>query len=251
LPISRYANLINIPKGEKMFKRSLLALISTIFLSQTSLAQVFQTYDLIVSNPAGVVAAMNTYVASPVGKQSTATVYLNQYIANGDSQATHQILVVYPSPQEMDANLARNAIAPGWAKFMSEMSQVSQIESEGVGQILAVGGDLSSPLLTNPNRTSIYYQLSVTDPAVYASAWSDFIEANADRGRVSYLSSITAFGNHPATHVVTTLFKSPGEAITNSPQSYSGWDTFLQRTGNIRTVVGIAMTQGITVWRPE
>ena len=88
----------------------------------------------------------------------------------------------------MDANLARNAVASGWTEFMSEMSQVSQIESEGIGQILAVGGDLSSPLLSNPNRSSIYYQLSATDPAAYASAWSDFTEANADRGIVSHLS---------------------------------------------------------------
>ena len=234
-----------------MIKRSLFALFTTLLLSQTSSAQVFQTYDLVVSNPAGVVAAMNKFVESPVGQQSTAAVYLNQYIANGAYQATHQILVVYPSPQEMDANLARNAAAPEWAEFMSEMNQVSQIESEGVGQILAVGGDLSSPLLTDPNRSSIYYQLSVSDPAAYASAWSDFTEANADRGIVSYLSSITAFGSHPATHVVANQFISPGEAVANPPQSYSGWDAFIQRTGGIRTVEGIAMTQGIVAWLPE
>jgi len=234
-----------------MIKRSLFALFTTLILSQTSSAQVFQTYDLVVSNPAGVVAAMNKFVESPVGQQSTAAVYLNQYIANGAYQATHQILVVYPSPQEMDANLARNAAAPEWAEFMSEMNQVSQIESEGVGQILAVGGDLSSPLLTDPNRSSIYYQLSVSDPAAYASAWSDFTEANADRGIVSYLSSITAFGSHPATHVVANQFTSPGEAVANPPQSYSGWDAFIQRTGGIRTVEGIAMTQGIVAWLPE
>ena len=234
-----------------MIKRSLFALFTTLLLSQTSSAQVFQTYDLVVSNPAGVVAAMNKFVESPVGQQSTASVYLNQYIANGAYQATHQILVVYPTPQEMDANLARNAAAPEWVEFMSEMNQVSQIESEGVGQILAVGGDLSSPLLTDPNRSSIYYQLSVSDPAAYASAWSDFTEANADRGIVSYLSSITAFGSHPATHVVANQFTSPGEAVANPPQSYSGWDAFIQRTGGIRTVEGIAMTQGIVAWLPE
>jgi hypothetical protein len=43
----------------------------------------------------------------------------------------------------------------------------------------------------------------------------------------------------------------PGEAVANSPQSYSGWDAFLQSTGNIRTVEGIAMTQGLVAWLPE
>ena len=58
--------------------------------------QPFQTFDMIVSDPAGVVAALNKYQESPTGQQSTATVILSQYVANGESLATHQILVVYP-----------------------------------------------------------------------------------------------------------------------------------------------------------
>ena len=54
-----------------------------------------------------------------------------------------------------------------------------------------------------------------------------------------------------ATHVVANQFTSPGEAVANPPQSYSGWDAFIQRTGGIRTVEGIAMTQGIVAWLPE
>ena len=89
-------------------KKLLFTLMLTVS-SQQLLAQPFQTFDMIVTDPAGVVAAMNKLQASPTGQQSTARVFLNQYIANGESLATHQILVVYPSSEEMDANLLRNA----------------------------------------------------------------------------------------------------------------------------------------------
>ena len=108
---------------------------------------------------------------------------LNQYLANGESLATHQILVVYPSTEEMDANIARNALSPDWAEFLEEMQEAATVEAEGLGQILAIGGDLESSVTTALGRTNVYYQMTVSDPA-YASAWSDFTSANADTGVV-------------------------------------------------------------------
>ena len=123
-----------------MFKK--LFLLSTLVLcfSQTASAQYFQTFDFNVSNPLGVVAAMKqVHGAARPGQQSEATVYLNQYVANGYDTATHQILVVYPTADSMDADLARNAAAPEWMTFLTEIQQAAQLESEGMGQILAVG----------------------------------------------------------------------------------------------------------------
>jgi hypothetical protein len=227
---------------------------SLVFLlaSQQVLAQQpFQTFDMIVTDPAGVVAAMNKLQASPTGQQSTARVILNQYLANGESLATHQILVVYPSTEEMDANIARNALSPDWAEFLTEMQEVATVEAEGVGQILAVGGDINNSVATAIGRTNMYYQMSVTDPAAYASAWSDFTSANADTGVISYLSGVVAFGSNPSTHVVTNVYSSPGEAVANMPQNYAGWDAFSQRVSNIRTIEGRGLSTVIAEWLPE
>ena len=231
-------------------KKLLLTLMLTLS-SQQLLAQQFQTFDMIVTDPAGVVAAMNKFQASPTGQQSTASVYLNQYIANGESLATHQILVVYPSSEEMDANILRNATSPDWAVFLSEMQEVATVEAEGVGQILAMGGDVDSPVATAPGRTNMYFQMSVSDPAAYASAWSDFTSANAGAGVVSYLSSVAAFGSNPSTHVVNNVYSSIGEAVSNMPQTYEGWDAFSQRVRNIRTIEGRAITTLVTSWLPD
>jgi hypothetical protein len=227
---------------------------SLVFLlaSQQVLAQQpFQTFDMIVTDPAGVVAAMNKLQASPTGQQSTARVILNQYLANGESLATHQILVVYPSTEEMDANIARNALSPDWAEFLTEMQEVATVEAEGVGQILAVGGDINNSVATAIGRTNMYYQMSVTDPAAYASAWSDFTSANADTGVISYLSGVVAFGSNPSTHVVTNVYSSPGEAVANMPQNYAGWGAFSQRVSNIRTIEGRGLSTVIAEWLPE
>ena len=66
------------------------------------------------------------------------------------------------------------------------MQEVATVEAEGVGQILAVGGDINNSVATAVGRTNMYYQMSVSDPAAYASAWSDFTNANADTGVISY-----------------------------------------------------------------
>ena len=232
--------------------RNLLATFIFLLASQQVLAQQpFQTFDMIVTDPAGVVAAMNKLQASPTGQQSTARVILNQYLANGESLATHQILVVYPSTEEMDANIARNALSPDWAEFLTEMQEVATVEAEGIGQILAVGGDINNSVATAIGRTNMYYQMSVSDPAAYASAWSDFTSANADTGVISYLSGVVAFGSNPSTHVVTNVYSSPGEAVANMPQNYAGWDAFSQRVSSIRTIEGRGLSTVIAEWLPE
>ena len=231
--------------------KKLLFTLMLAVSSQQLLAQPFQTFDMIVTDPAGVIAAMNKLQASPTGQQGTASVYLYQYIANGESLATHQILVVYPSSEEMDANILRNATSPDWAEFLADMQEVATVESEGVGQILAMGGDVDSPLVTAPGRTNMYFQMSVSDPAAYASAWSDFTSANAGTGVVSYLSSVAAFGSNPTTHVVSNVYSSVGEAVSNLPQNYEGWEAFSQRVKNIRTIEGRAINTLVTSWLPE
>ena len=231
--------------------KKLLSAFIIVLVSKQLFAQPFQTYDMIVTDPAGVVAAMNKLQASPTGQQSTARIFLNQYIANGESLATHQILVVYPSSEEMDANILRNATSPDWAEFLADMQEVATVEAEGVGQILAMGGDVDSPVATAPGRTNVYFQMSVSDPAAYASAWSDFTSANAGAGVVSYLSSVAAFGSNPSTHVVNNVYSSIGEAVSNMPQNYEGWDAFSQRVRNIRTVEARAITTLVASWLPE
>ena len=228
-------------------------LLITLGLAFTPLIyaqQPFLAYDMIVSDPAGVVAALNKYQESPTGQQSTATVILSQYVANGESLATHQILVVYPSNQEMDLNLMRNATSADWAQLLNKMQDSASVEAEGIGQILAMAGNPNDPVATAMGRTNVAYQLSVDDPAIYASAWSDLVNDNRQEGNVSYLSSVFAYGANPGTHVAINVYSSLGEALSNPPQTMKGFDVFLKRVSGIRTVEGRVVTTVVGEWRP-
>ena len=57
------------------------------------------------------------------------------------------------------------------ATFLEEMQGKQQLLRLKVwGQILAIGGDLESSVTTALGRTNVYYQMTVSDPAAYASA---------------------------------------------------------------------------------
>ena len=66
------------------------------------------------------------------------------------------------------------------------MQEAATVEAEGVGQILARVEIIKAQL---PQRRSDEHVLSdvSSDPAAYASAWSDFTNANADTGVISII----------------------------------------------------------------
>jgi len=138
-----------------------------------------------------------------------------------------------------------------WATFLSEMQENATVEAEGMGMLLATGGDADSSVATALGRTTVYYQMSVSDPAEYASTWSEFISAKADTGVISYLSSVLAFGSNPSTHVVSDVYSFPGEALANDATSHEGWASFSERVSDIRTVEGRAITTVIAERTPE
>ena len=149
-------------------------LVSFMF-SQLSFGQaMFQGYDLAVTNPAGILAAMDKFMASPTGQAFTGNVRLYQYIANGESEATHNIVTVHNSAQELDQAFARNAISSDWATFIQEMNEAGTLVNSNIGEILFAGG--SADNITSANWAGMYYFMSVSDPGTYAQALASFID---------------------------------------------------------------------------
>lgn len=227
---------------------SLLFLSSLIYCQQSFAQAVFQSYQLTVSNPPAVVAAMDKFTASRTGQGGSANIFLYQSMASGESPATHTVLVVHPSPEEMAANMARNLGSSDWATFQAEVGQVSQIIASGMGEMLAFGGDANN--VTSPNRVGMFYQISVSDPAAYASAFTDLAEMNSDRGW-SVLSSSIADGTNPATHIVVNWANSIDELLNNQPQDYAGWESFSQRVNSIRKVESTSIWAQVASWTAD
>jgi len=219
---------------------------ATLLVVQTSFGQaVFQSFDLVVSDPAAVVAAMDKYQASPTGQSNTSIAILYQYVAAGDNMATHVVNIVHSSPEEMDANLERNQGSSDQAAFFAEVSQAATVTRRWMGQILLTGGSVDN--LTNPNPAAMAYFMSVSDPAAYAQAFSNFIGQNEDVGQ-SFLSSIMADGEDPATHVVLNYGNSLGELVMNQPQALDGWSDYASDVRNLRTVEATAVLNVVKRW---
>ena len=213
---------------------------------QTSFGQaVFQSFDLVVSDPAAVVAAMDKYQASPTGQANTSIAILYQYVAAGDNMATHAVNIVHSSPAEMDANLERNQGSRDQATFFAEVNQAATVTRRWMGQILLTGG--SADNLTNLNPAAMAYFMSVSDPAAYAQAFSNFIGQNEDVGQ-SFLSSIMADGEDPSTHVVLNYGNSIGELVMNQPQALDGWSAYASEVRDLRTVEGTAVLNVVKRW---
>jgi len=233
-----------------LINRCLFVTLGLTFTTLIYAQQPFQTYDMIVSDPAGVVAALDKFKASQTGRQASSTVVLSQYLANGESLATHQILVLYPTILDMDLELKRNATSDDWSELLTDIRSAASVEAEGIGQVLATAGNPNDPVMTAIGRVRVTYQLSVDDPATYASAWSDFANDNLQENNVSILRSVIAYGANPSTHLVTNVYSSLGEALSNQPQTMEGYDEFLQRVSSIRTVEGRVISTVVGEWRP-
>ena len=219
---------------------------ATLLVVQTSFGQaVFQSFDLVVSDPAAVVAAMDKYQASPTGQSNTSIAILYQYVAAGDNMATHVVNIVHSSPEEMDANLERNQGSSDQATFFAEVNQAATVTRRWMGQILLTGGSVDN--LTSPNPAAMAYFMSVSDPAAYAQAFSNFIGQNEDVGQ-SFLSSIMADGEDPATHVVLNYGNSIGELVMNQPQALDGWSDYASDVRDLRTVEATAVLNVVKRW---
>ena len=96
----------------------------------------------------------------------------------------------------------------------------------------------------------MFYQMSVSDPAAYASAFTDLSAMNSERGW-SVLSSSIADGTNPATHIVVNWANSIDELLNNQPQDYAGWESFSQRVSNIRKIESTSIWAQIASWTSE
>ena len=233
-----------------MIKKFLTALfLSSLIYCQQSLAQgVFQTYQMNVSNPAAVVAAIDKFTASPTGQKSSANVFLYQVIANGENPATHTVIVVHSSPEAMAANMATNVGSSDVATFQAEITEAAQLVSSGMGEFLAFGGAASNVTTSNP--VGMFYQISVSDPEAYASAFSDLAAMNSDTGW-SILSSSIADGTDPTTHFVVNWANSIDELLNNQPQDYAGWESFSQRVSGIRKIESTSILTTVASWTSD
>ena len=218
-------------------------------LSSASLhAQIALGFDIEVSDPARLVAAMDKYTESQTGASIPATAILSQYIANGTSTATHNLAVLYPSVEGMDEAFLRNALSADWNEFIMEFGVASDtvlnvmFEPTGLtnGNTAAISGELYA---------SRWIVVDVTDEAAFASEWQELVDSDPSDWDVNAsLWRIIAPGNATGTHLVSYQANNFSELLSVRNSERPGLASFQRAVTGISSAYSISMVNTVKTW---
>tara|TARA_B110000444_G_scaffold87700_1_gene82884 strand:+ start:1045 stop:1755 length:711 start_codon:yes stop_codon:yes gene_type:complete len=229
-----------------------ITFLVTIGFSQLGMTQVFfgMKFDIVASDPAGVVAAMDKFSESQAAQAAPGNVTLHQYLVNGENPATHAFVVTYPSAEAMDATNARNAISQDWATFLTELNMVSQ--QAGTMMFRSLGLNTGDPdSITSPNAAGNWIFMNVSDPETYAEAWQELVADGNDLPITSTLIQVVADGTGGITHALIQSSNSMATMLNNPAQANRGWDDFIDEVEDIRTIENRVMTVSLKQWSAD
>ena len=173
-----------------------------------------QSILLEVQNPTAVVAAMNRFNSSESGKAYPGTVILNEMVAGGETNITHQISVFFPSSAALDASSSNSVGNPDAMAFGMTMQQSATIAGRGLFRMIRGKGNVSTP-----GAVTYQINLEVTDRAAFIKAfdrlWSSDAFNNFPGG--IYFGDTMGNGTDASTHWIS--FVAP-----NLETLYAGMD---------------------------
>lgn len=178
------------------------------------------SYQITVSDPAALVAAMKTYRQSPTGQQLPSMVTLTQHMADGEAPGTHTINVFYPSAAAMDQSAALTDGSADTAAFRSATSGIMEMESSGMFTMQR--SLVNEEALTSDTPVAMLFSFTVTDQAAFNAAFERLWSSPAARDFPGgmFFGSIMAAGELPGTHWVTMQANDMATLM-------SGWESFL------------------------
>lgn len=225
-------------------------LVGLLLLTQTVAAAtpVGTYYQVNVTNPAAVVAALDAYADSPTGQKNPATVTLFQIMSNGTNPATHAISVSFASAEDMDRSRALNMASKDFAAMQASMAGAMTPVSESMFRDTGVTAG-SPAAITSDNPVGRFILMDVQDPAAYVAAWTKMM-ASRDSDLPSYLSQIMAAGTADTSHVVSIFANNMAEmmALADANQGNPAWAEFLASVKGIRAIEDDAMVVRVKSW---
>lgn len=225
-------------------------LVGLLLLTQTVAAAtpVGTYYQVNVTNPAAVVAALDAYADSPTGQKNPATVTLFQITSNGTNPATHAISVSFASAEDMDRSRALNMASKDFAAMQASMAGAMTPVSESMFRDTGVTAG-SPAAITSDNPVARFILMDVQDPAAYVAAWTKMM-ASRDSDLPSSVSQIMAAGTADTSHVVSIFANNMAEmmALADANQGNPAWAEFLASVNGIRAIEDDAMVVRVKSW---
>ena len=164
-------------------------------------------FEFRATNPSAVAGSMRSFMATESGQNRLVSVSLVQNVSNGTNMATHQINVLYPSPETMETNNARNAASADWARYMRTMRE--SIEPVGENLFTIEMAKLNEDLANTPGTVGMLTTFKVTDSAAFMKAFEKLMESETATNWPGdiYFGRVIGAGENEATHWVNALSK--------------------------------------------
>jgi hypothetical protein len=202
-------------------------------------------------NLAKVTAAIDKWMASPVGKQYKGQLLLQANVADGSNPATNSVVDIYHSLADFEAfgKLAQND--PAWAEFLNTVVPISTITSSSLVGVVKSWGDVNDTDMV----WNVHY-LTVKDPAGVMAALDAWMASPGGKkfpGQM-YLLSMDAGGvsSPDVSGMVSVGFASMAEMETfnDGLDNDKDFATFIAAIEKASTHVGASIAQTVKVWGP-
>lgn len=207
-----------------------------------------QMITMKVNDPAALLGAMQKFRSSPTGMKTPSAVSLNQFIADGESEATHSIVVMYPDAAAIDASRSMSRGTRDWAEAGATVQAASENVSSSLSALLKAR--IKQGAVTSTNPVSMNFALAVSDPDAFMAAFDRLWNSSASDAFPgnSYLVNVLAAGESGITHAVVFQANDMATLLSGMEtlQSSADMATYLKTAGSFRSVV--SRTVGANIW---
>ena len=227
------------------------AVLSFLFLVAVNTASaqgqhvLHEFYFFNVTNPAGVVAAMDKLKSSSCGSQIPADVGLMAETINGSANSTHFLIVSYETMADFSEAQELTQTCADLATFLQETRSAAKLITEAITPAIEVGD-------WTQDSVFMKFDMKVSDAELFATSWSELMDANVQSGVISdsYGLNRILLGNSEASHFVylgAQDFASLVELET-AIRGSSAFEEYQSQVGEVRELLNTSLITPVMNW---
>jgi hypothetical protein len=200
-------------------------------------------------NAAKVLEAANALMSSDVGTEFPGRLYLQQNTVNGSDPATHSFVPVYGSAAAREEFVEKLQASSAWTTFQAAMTAHAEPVASTLHRLVKRWGDIN-----DTDTVWAVHAFTVRDPAAFLAALEKLMASETGKkfpGQV-YLSSVTAGGISPVSHVISVGYASETEmdAWFDVRDPSSDWAAYLDAARPVSEFLGTSIARTVKTWGP-
>ena len=226
----------------------LISISSGIIFAQSERHAMHVFYHMNVTNPVGVVSALDKFHASDCGKKFPGDLGLMSETLNGASDSTHFIIASYMTMEDFQEAGALTQSCPEAATMLGTiLSSASPVSDLAIIPIFE-----ANDWTVDGAFTKYDMRMNLENEEEYAEAWSELMESNVESGSVtsSYGLNRVLYGNDEFTHFVyigASDFVTLTDGATEQTSS-KAFEKFSRKVKGMREVLNTSLIIPVKAW---